>query len=83
MQDCFRQHPDVYGAELEDDEIEGGAPAQAPPAGEQEVLPTSDEEPAQSQEGTGEVKAIPQVEADSLVPKASHADEKTQVQSEK
>ncbi|EPS34244.1 hypothetical protein PDE_09208 [Penicillium oxalicum 114-2] len=29
MQDCFRQHPDVYGAELEDDEPEGDAPAPA------------------------------------------------------
>lgn len=24
MQDCFRQHPDVYGSELEDDEGEPG-----------------------------------------------------------
>jgi len=22
MQDCFRQHPDIYGAELEDDEAD-------------------------------------------------------------
>ncbi|KAJ5495507.1 Mitochondrial intermembrane space import and assembly protein 40 [Penicillium diatomitis] len=29
MQDCFRQHPDVYGAELEDDEPEGEAPSSA------------------------------------------------------
>lgn len=32
MQDCFRQHPDVYGAELEDDEPEGDAPAPVPAA---------------------------------------------------
>jgi intermembrane space import and assembly protein 40 len=38
MQDCFRQHPDIYGAELEDDEddyegAEGGfkAPADSSP----------------------------------------------------
>lgn len=24
MQDCFREHPEIYGAELEDDEVEGG-----------------------------------------------------------
>jgi intermembrane space import and assembly protein 40 len=32
MQDCFRQHPDVYGAELEDDEPEADAPAPVPAA---------------------------------------------------
>ncbi|OOQ83848.1 Mitochondrial intermembrane space import and assembly protein 40 [Penicillium brasilianum] len=32
MQDCFRQHPDVYGAELEDDEPESDAPAPVPAA---------------------------------------------------
>ncbi|KAJ5785764.1 uncharacterized protein N7503_010976 [Penicillium pulvis] len=83
MQDCFRQHPDVYGAELEDDEVEGGAPAQAPPAGEQEAPSTPEEKPTQFQEVTSEVKAVPEVKADSLVPKASHDDEKSQVQLEK
>lgn len=34
MQDCFRQYPEIYGAELADDEDEG-APAAAPPAGEE------------------------------------------------
>ncbi|KAJ5918658.1 hypothetical protein N7466_010650 [Penicillium verhagenii] len=72
MQDCFRQHPDIYGAELEDDEVEGDAPAQPPSAGEQEVS------------STPEVKAITEVDADSLVPKASHDDEqKNEVQTEK
>lgn len=32
MQDCFRQHPDVYGAELEDDEPEGDASVPVPAA---------------------------------------------------
>lgn len=27
MQDCFREHPDIYGAELDDDEEGQGAPA--------------------------------------------------------
>ena len=26
MQDCFRQHPDIYGSELDDAEDEGDAP---------------------------------------------------------
>lgn len=34
MQDCFRQHPEVYGAELEDDEE---ADAQAPVEGASEA----------------------------------------------
>ncbi|KAG2414619.1 hypothetical protein HFD88_003810 [Aspergillus terreus] len=29
MQDCFRQYPDVYGAELEDDDEAAAAPAEA------------------------------------------------------
>ena len=32
MQDCFRQHPDVYGSELDDDE--DGAPPANPEGGE-------------------------------------------------
>jgi intermembrane space import and assembly protein 40 len=32
MQDCFRQYPDIYGAELQDDEEEGEAPEAAPAA---------------------------------------------------
>ncbi|KAF1992217.1 hypothetical protein K402DRAFT_344359 [Aulographum hederae CBS 113979] len=30
MQDCFRAHPDIYGAELDDEEEEEGAAAPAP-----------------------------------------------------
>lgn len=48
MQDCFREHPDVYGAELEDDEapqdgveaaapVEGQAAASAPHEGGEKV----------------------------------------------
>ena len=37
MQDCFRQHPDVYGAELEDDEPEGDIPAPVPAEGDADV----------------------------------------------
>lgn len=33
MQDCFRQHPDVYAAELEEDEDDAAAPTPATEAG--------------------------------------------------
>ncbi|KAJ5647525.1 hypothetical protein N7490_003897 [Penicillium lividum] len=81
MQDCFRQHPDVYGAELEDDEVEGDAPTQSPSAGEQETSILA-EKPSQVEEVNSEVKAIPEADTDSLVPKSSH-DEESQVQTEK
>jgi intermembrane space import and assembly protein 40 len=32
MQDCFRQYPDIYGAELQDDEEGGEAPEGVPAA---------------------------------------------------
>jgi intermembrane space import and assembly protein 40 len=41
MQDCFRQHPDVYGAELEDDEPETDAPAPVPAAEGDAAAPTN------------------------------------------
>lgn len=42
MQDCFRQHPDVYGSELEDDETEaGGEPGNDAPAGSAEDAPSA------------------------------------------
>lgn len=37
MQDCFRQYPEVYGAELEDDEEAGAGEAAAAPAPEGEA----------------------------------------------
>lgn len=83
MQDCFRQHPDVYGAELEDDE-------EAPPAAENEVK--SNEPPAaadidasshpeekrsQAKEVKSQMKSSvdttgEQAESDELLPKAWH-----------
>jgi intermembrane space import and assembly protein 40 len=56
MQDCFRQHPDVYGAELEDDEPEADAPAPVPAAEGDTASPAA-------------VQAELS-EADSLIPKA-------------
>jgi intermembrane space import and assembly protein 40 len=42
MQECFREHPDVYGAELEpDEEEEGGQPPASLPDGEAEGKPES------------------------------------------
>ena len=40
MQDCFREHPDVYGAELEDEESEPSPGDAASPVG---VEPSSSE----------------------------------------
>lgn len=64
MQDCFRQHPDIYGAELEDDdeyEAEGAAPTTDSdiPAPEpmSESLPTSKAEGSPKAEPASE-KAI-------------------------
>lgn len=45
MQECFRQYPEIYGAELSDDAEEGGEDA-ASPEGSPEPLPNnSDNEP--------------------------------------
>jgi intermembrane space import and assembly protein 40 len=49
MQDCFRQHPEVYGAELEDDDepqSDAPAPSEAPAISD---APASSEEPATSE----------------------------------
>lgn len=79
MQDCFRQHPDVYGAELEDDEIEeGAAPSeQAPSAAETDASSHPEEQRALAKEVNAQVKADiaekgEQAEAEALVPKAAH-----------
>ncbi|KAJ5833237.1 hypothetical protein N7474_001548 [Penicillium riverlandense] len=81
MQDCFRQHPDVYGAELEDDEeIEGAAPAPSPdtaaPAVEGEATADSEEKRARAKEVHTQMKteaAEKGEQTDSeLLPKAVH-----------
>ncbi|KAJ5263619.1 hypothetical protein N7478_011224 [Penicillium angulare] len=83
MQDCFRQHPDVYGAELEDDEEAGpeGAPPTPAPASPEQSSPASEQEtPAQPIE-----QGIPAAadEGDVLVPKAAHDAEQKNEQIEK
>ncbi|KAJ5134282.1 hypothetical protein N7448_000694 [Penicillium atrosanguineum] len=79
MQDCFRQHPEVYGAELEDDEVEGGATPseQAPSAAEIDVSSHPEEQRARAKEANAQVKADisekgEHAEAEALVPKAAH-----------
>lgn len=94
MQNCFRAHPDVYGAELEEDEEEAeGAPAPAPDAGRSDQQPPAteldasshpDEKRAHAKEVRDQMKAEvaekgEHPEADTLLPKASHdAEEKNQ-----
>lgn len=57
MQDCFRDHPDVYSAELDDDEQEG----------QEEAAPAAPSDaPSQVKE-----QHEPQSESDELVPKAA------------
>ncbi|KAJ5685940.1 hypothetical protein N7536_008559 [Penicillium majusculum] len=88
MQDCFRQHPEVYGAELEDDDepqpqSDAPAPSEAPAI--PEVTPTAAEVDASSPptEKQTRAKEVTQVKAetaaagenpegDSLIPKAAH-----------
>lgn len=88
MQDCFRNHPDVYGAELEEDEEADGTPPPAPATGaapsEQEPSAVEldasshpDEKRARAKEVRDQVKTDiakegEQPEADALLPKASH-----------
>lgn len=93
MQDCFRAHPDVYGAELEEDEEAEGAPApgadaapsdQQPSAAELDASSHPDEKRARAKEVRDRVKAEvaekgEHPEADTLLPKASHdAEEQNQ-----
>lgn len=65
MQDCFRKYPDVYGAEIADEEaaeaeaeaVATGAPAPAVDASPKEgaaVAPTPSDKPAQAPEKTAE-----------------------------
>lgn len=88
MQDCFREHPDVYGAELEDADapLEGeevpaegqpAAQAQAPQAGGEKVAHKQSSDPVGSTERANVVasemkKQDALSESDEMVPKAWH-----------
>ncbi|KAJ5585809.1 hypothetical protein N7450_005596 [Penicillium hetheringtonii] len=94
MQNCFRAHPDIYGAELEDEEAEAASEAasEAPAAAASEPQPTAadidasshpDEKRARAKEVNIEMKAEAEkgetAESEELVPKAAHdAEEKNQ-----
>lgn len=86
MQDCFRQHPDVYGAELEDDEEldeQAASPSSASddrqpsPATQVDVSSRLEEKHAEATQVRAQVKAEQaqqgeQPESEALVPKAAH-----------
>lgn len=88
MQDCFRQHPDVYGAELEDDdEPQADAPASPevpPPAAVLDASSEPVEKQTRAKDVHAQVKADTvaageNTEGDSLIPKAAHdTEEKNQ-----
>ncbi|PWY96306.1 intermembrane space protein [Aspergillus sclerotioniger CBS 115572] len=81
MQNCFRQHPDVYGAELEDDEAAPAAPEtgdeQPVTAAQIDAAPLPEEKRAQAQEIVAQTKQEltekgELAESEVLVPKAAH-----------
>ncbi|KAG8711228.1 hypothetical protein FRC11_003361 [Ceratobasidium sp. 423] len=76
MQDCFREHPDVYGEELEDDD-EAPDAAREPkaeegtgdkPAGEKEDKETKEETKAKEEKGEKEEKAKAKAAVDEDAP---------------
>ncbi|PYH88691.1 hypothetical protein BO71DRAFT_413897 [Aspergillus ellipticus CBS 707.79] len=78
MQNCFREHPDVYGSELDDDEA-GPGPDDAVTltAAEVDAASHPDEKHARAQEVNAQTKqeianAGELAESESLVPKAAH-----------
>ncbi|KAE8150215.1 hypothetical protein BDV25DRAFT_154815 [Aspergillus avenaceus] len=87
MQDCFRQYPEVYGAELEDDEA---APAEGeqPLAIELDAASHPDEKRARALETTSAVKSEQAQqgelsESDDLLPKAWHDTEAENTKAQK
>ena len=86
MQNCFRAHPDIYGAELEDEEAEAAAPATsdaAPTAADIDASSHPEEKQARAKEVNADMKAEAEkgetAESEALVPKAAHdAEEKNQ-----
>ena len=49
MQDCFRQHPDVYGAELEDEDDSSSEDPDLPPSDDLSTTSTTPAPPEPSQ----------------------------------
>ncbi|CEN61220.1 Putative Mitochondrial intermembrane space import and assembly protein 40 [Aspergillus calidoustus] len=77
MQDCFRQYPEVYGAELEDDEPEApNAGSEQPLASQVDASTTPEEKHEHAKEARDQVKAGGEVaETGEVVPKAWHESE--------
>ncbi|KAL4792823.1 hypothetical protein BDV19DRAFT_367820 [Aspergillus venezuelensis] len=84
MQDCFRAHPDVYGAELEDDD-EAAAPSEPAPTDapgqplaaevDASVPPADKREHALEARDQVKSAAVEVAETDEIVPKAWHESE--------
>ncbi|KAJ9292822.1 hypothetical protein DTO271G3_8397 [Paecilomyces variotii] len=85
MQDCFRQHPDVYGTELDEDEVDTQLRDQIaaedksaqPSAAEIDAASHPDEKRARAKEVHAQAKAATaegaeNLEGDELVPKQYH-----------
>ena len=75
MQDCFRDHPDVYGAELEDDdqdiqEEDAATPSDAPSEASQ---PTQPSPPPAPESGAGQTPTAPPTKSTSSKPASSSA----------
>ncbi|KAL4957224.1 hypothetical protein BDW69DRAFT_156930 [Aspergillus filifer] len=85
MQDCFRAHPDVYGAELEDDDEAAAAPSEPAPTDvpdqplaaqvDASVPPADKREHALEARDQVKSAAVEVPEADEVVPKAWHESE--------
>ena len=77
MQDCFRKYPEVYSAELDDDDESSTAPeppAEQPLATEMDASSTPDEKHVRAKAAHDEVKSTNAevAESDQVVPKAWH-----------
>lgn len=68
MQDCFRAHPDVYGAELDDEDDDANATAAAPSPGDESKPESQDH----AQSGASASAAVPAAQLDA----SSHPAEK-------
>jgi intermembrane space import and assembly protein 40 len=84
MQDCFRQYPEVYGAELDDDDDEpapAGAPgSEQPLAAEVDASTSPDEKHEHAKEAREQVNSAvaehgERSESEEIIPKASHESE--------
>jgi intermembrane space import and assembly protein 40 len=82
MQNCFRAHPDVYGAELEDEDAEAEVGVSAPVESPEQPAAVADIDAAsQPEEVIAEVKAVEAEKtetAESLVPEAENKNQEVQ-----